>query len=83
MICEVEAVNQEKIADALAVLELFQGFASDSNSPGGVPSAIGVIPTQLEIQRSVIDDIRSNDAKLADLIEGNRSDSSSREVQSS
>lgn len=82
MICGVEAIHQEMIADALAVLDLFQGVLSGSSPTTEVPSAIDVIPTQFEIQRSVIDDIRSNDSKLADLIEGNSSGSSSREVQS-
>ncbi len=82
-ISQVSEIHRESIADALAALDLFRADVAAVESGNGVPTFVGAIPTQVEIDRSVIDEIRSNDEKIADLIEGKRDSSSPREVQSS
>ena len=83
MIREVTEIDQESIIDALAALELFQNSTDASVNDQQLEGFIGEIPTQAAVERSVIDDIRSSDENLANLIERHRHDLDSREVQSS
>ena len=77
---QVTAVS--KLADALAALELFQNSTDAPVNGQQFEGFVGEIPTQADVERSVIDDIRSSDQKLAKLIESHRHDLDSREVQS-
>lgn len=83
MIREVREIDQESIIDALAALELFQNSTDAPVNGQQFEGFVGEIPTQADVERSVIDDIRSSDQKLAKLIESHRHDLDSREVQSS
>ena len=82
-ISQVSEIHRESIADALAALDLFRADVAAVESENGIPKFVGAIPTQVEIDKSVIDEIRSNDEKIADLIEGKGDSSNPREVQSS
>ena len=82
-ISQVTEIHRESIADALAALDLFRADVAAVEAGNGFPTFVGAIPTQVEIDKSVIDEIRSNDEKIADLIEGKGDSSNPREVQSS
>jgi hypothetical protein len=83
MIREVREIDQESIIDALAALELFQNSTVAPVNGQLLEGFVGEIPTQVDVEKSVIDDIRSSDEKLANMIESHRHDLNSREVQSS
>ncbi|MDE0961001.1 MAG: hypothetical protein OSB09_09495 [Planctomycetota bacterium] len=82
MILEVREIKQESIVDALAVLGLFQSSNIAQENNGRPQSFVDVVPTQIEVERTVLDDIRSSDENLANLIENHRRVPSTREVQS-
>ena len=83
MIREVREIDQESIIDALAALELFQNSTTSTVNGQQLAGFVAEVPAQVDVERSVIDDIRSSDEKLANMIESHRHDLDSRGVQSS
>ena len=83
MIREVREIDQESIIDALAALELFQNSTTSTVNGQQLAGFVAEVPAQVDVERSVIDDIRSSDEKLANMIESHRHDLDSRGVRSS
>ncbi|MGE4602986.1 MAG: hypothetical protein AAEJ65_08785, partial [Planctomycetota bacterium] len=83
VIQQVGVLDPDIIEDAMAALDLFKSSNTVCSSGISLPSFVSTVPSPEEVDQSVLEDIRATDPNLADLIERNREEDRSQEVQSS